>query len=231
MMNEVERWMNGPGRDVLLDALTNADATESLTPIVKVLGELRDPRATAPLTSYIERTQELTNRSQALTLAAMCDTLGRLDDRRTTSLMLQLVQRFVDVGKRNSEPRRRDNLPFGDIEIPSSIVYAAVIRACGQLGDPGTLDSVLPATRDFDPYVRAQALEAMRNLDPSGNDSRSRTAVKDALVDPRDSIVRTASQIVVQYRDLDAIPALRYMAETRPELAQAAHDALRKLGQ
>ncbi|MBV9228757.1 MAG: HEAT repeat domain-containing protein, partial [Chloroflexi bacterium] len=230
MMNEVERWMGGPGRDVLLDALTNADA-ESLTPIVKVLGELREPRATAPLMSHIEKTNAVTTRSQALTVAAMCDTLGRLGDRRATSLMLQLVQRCVDVDRRSTLSRRRDNLPFGDAEIPGSIVYAAVIRACGQLSDPGTLDSVLRATGDFDPYVRAQALEAMRTLDPAGNDTRSRTATKEALVDPRDSIVRTACQIVVQYRDLDSVPALRYMAETRPELAHAAHDALRKLGQ
>src|SRR5581483_6643328 len=228
-MNEIERWMNGPGRDVLLDTLGNPEE-EQLTPTIRVLGELREPRAISLLIARIETTNELRDRTHALTLGAICDTLGQLGDRRALIPLLQLVSRTVDVSRRAAQPKRRNNLPPGDPDIPGSIVYAAVIRASGQLGDLSALNSILLAVNDLDPYVRTQALEAIKRLDPHGDDVRSRIAVREALNDPRDSVVRTASQIVVQYHDLDAVSTLHHLNETRPELAQVASDTLRKLG-
>ncbi len=53
MMPEIERWMAGPGRDILLETLTTGD-DQAFTPIVKILGELREPRATSLLILRIE---------------------------------------------------------------------------------------------------------------------------------------------------------------------------------
>ncbi len=229
MMNDVERWMAGPGRDVLLDTLSGTDDT-GLAPTVKALGELREPRATASLIARIEATNELKDRSHALIIGNMCETLGQLGDRRAASPLLNLLRRVVNVPERAARPKRRDNLPPGDPDIPGSIVYAAVMRASGQLGDRSALESVLSATRDIDPYVRTQAIEALKRLDPNGEDDRSRQAVREALDDPRESVMRAASGLVIQYRDSDAVPLLHQLVETRPEYAQTMYDTLHQLG-
>ena len=49
--------MAGSGRDILLETLTNGDDL-AFTPIVKILGELREPRATSLLITRIEATKE-----------------------------------------------------------------------------------------------------------------------------------------------------------------------------
>ncbi len=229
MMPDVERWMNGPGRDVLLEALASPEE-EALAPCVRVLGELREPRAISMLTARLDATARVTGREQALQLGNICETLGRLGDRRVTGSMIQFVSRVVDIGARAAHPKRRDSLTTGDADIPGSIVYAAVIRALGELGDRSALDFIIRATGDFDPYVRTQAFEALRRIDPMGEELRSRMAVREALSDPRDSVVRIACQLAAQYRDVDAVPFLRHLAETRPEFAAPAYDALRYLG-
>jgi len=230
MMPEVERWMAGPGRDVLLETLADGDDV-SFTAIVRVLGELREPRAIALLIGRIEATKELTDRAQGRALGAACDTLGHLGDRRAVAPMLRLVEHTVEIGRRASYPKLRDNLQPGDPDIPGSVIYAAVVRACGQLEDRTALESVLQASNDFDPYVRAQSLEALKRIDPKGEDARSRSAAREALNDPRESNVRVACQLVLQYRDSDATSALRHLIETRPDLAATAYDTLRQLGQ
>ena len=230
LMNEIEPWMQGQGRDTLLNTLANPDE-EVLIPTVKVLGELRDPRAASLLITRLDAITEVKDRSHALTIGAMCETLGQLGEPHALSSLRQLVDRVIDVPARTHQPKLKDNLPAGDPEIPSSIVYAAAVHTGGLLGDRTALESVSLATRDLDPYVRSQAFDAIRRLDPRGEDIRSRTAVREALHDPRESIVRSASQLVVQYRDSDAVPALRQLIETRPEFAYLAQDALRQLGQ
>ncbi len=230
MMNDVERWMNGPGRDTLLQTLNNQEE-DVPTPAIKALGELRDPRAITPIIKRIETVRTLRDRAQALMVGALCDALGQLDDRRTVAPMFQLVNRTVDVGKRTSVPRRRENLPSGHADIPGSIVYAAVVRATGYLGESSALDDILRASNDFDPYVRAQALEALKRLDPTGGDARSRVAARESLSDPRDSVIRVACQLIVQYHDLDAIPFLQNLMEARPDLSYLAQDALHQIRQ
>ncbi len=230
MMPEVERWMAGPGRDILLETLSNGD-DQAFTPVVKILGELREPRAISLLITRIDATKELTDREQSRAVAAACDALGRLGDRRAVLPITQLVHRVIDVQRRVSHPKRRDNLPAGDADIPGSVLYASAIRASGLLGDRSALDMVLHAVNDFDPYVRIQALDALKILDAQGEDFRSRSVVREALNDPRDTVVRTASQLVLQYRDTDALSNLRRIIETRPELAATAYDILRQLGQ
>lgn len=230
MMSEVERWIAGPGRDVLLATIADP-GEDSLLPTTRVLGELREPRAISPLIEYINKATSLNSHAQALTLAAICDTLGRLGDRRASQPLQQFALRVIDINRRSATAKRRDNLPSGDPNIPGSIVYAAVVRASGLLGDRSALDLILRAINDFDPYVRTQSIEALKRLDPVGDDTRSRVAARDALQDPRDSVVRAATQLVLQYRDLDATSSLRTIIETRPELAAAAYDALRHLGQ
>ena len=230
IMNQIEPWMQGPGRDTLLNTLANPHE-EVLMPTVKVLGELRDQHAASLLITRLDAITTLKDRSHALTVGTMCETLGQLGEPRAPSSLQQLVNRVIDMPSRIHQPKLKDNLPPGDPEIPGSIVYAAVVRACGVLGDRTTLEWVLLATRDFDPYVRSQACEAITRLDPQGEDMHSRMAVREALHDPRESIVRSASQLIVQYRDVEAVPILGKLIETRPELAYIGQDALRQLGQ
>lgn len=230
MMNDVERWMNGPGRDVLLEALSSSDE-EAFIPVVKTLGELREPRAISILINQVGSATTVSNREQAIRMVHICDTLARLDDRRATQPMQQMVGRVIDIEGRAARPKRRDNLPSDDDDIPGSIVYAAVIHAFEQLNDRSSLDFIVRAANDFDPIVRIEVLEALKHLDPSGEDARSKTIVHGALNDPRDAIVRLACQLVGQYRDTSAIPALQRISETRPEVAAAAYNALRQLGQ
>lgn len=229
MMPDVERWMAGPGRDVLLKTLQEGEE-EAFLPVVRVLGELREPRAISPLIERVEQTSQLLSREHARLVGAACEALGRLGDRRAVQPMLLLTSRAVDTARRKSLPRRSDNLPQGDADIPASIVYGAIVRACGLLGDSSALEQVTQATQDFDPFVRAQALEALKTLDATGNALSSRLAARQALDDPRESIVRAALQLILQYRDLDALPTVRTIIATRPALAAAAYDALRQLG-
>jgi len=194
------------------------------------LGELREPRAVAMLTARLDAVSRITDREQALRLGSICETLGRLGDQRGTGSLLQFASRSINLASRSSRPKRRDNLAAGDTDIPGSIVYAAVIRALAELKDPAAFDFIIRAAGDFDPYVRTQTFEALRRIDPTGQDARSRMLVREALSDPRDSVVRIACQLTVQYRDVDAAASLRQLAQARPEFADPAYDALRQLG-
>jgi HEAT repeat protein len=231
MMPEVERWIDGPGRDVLLTILNETREDEVLVPAIKVLGELRDPRAFPRLTATIEAIKELGTREHALYISTVCDMLVRSGDRRAVQPMLQLIERVVDINRRVALAKRRDNLPSGDADIPGSIVYAAVIRACGQFGQRSTLENVTRAMHDFDPYVRTQAIEALKRIDSSGEDASSHRVAREALSDPRDVVVRLACYLIAQYRDVDALPELQHIVETRPDVAPAAYEALRQMGQ
>lgn len=231
LMPDIERWMAGPGRDTLLTTLeTRSIQEETLTPTVRVLGELRDPRAVGPLLQHLESTEGVTEHAHALTLGAMCDTLGLLGDRRAVPVLHQFLQRVVAIEPRRGYPKRAASLPPGDAEIPGSILYAAVLRAYGQLGDRSALDDAVLAIYDFDPYVRVQALEAIKRLDPQGEDARSRRAARESLNDPRENNLRIACQLVQQYRDDEARPILQQLIETRPALSGLAYDTLRHLG-
>ena len=229
MMPEVERWMNGPGRDVLLESLANAD-DEAAVPIVKVIGELREPRAISALLARVDATTQLTDRKQASAIGQMCETLGRLGDLRAVPSLLGLVGRTISLPARAGRLKRRENLPQGDADIPASVLYSAVIRALGQLGDRSTLDFILRASSDFDPYVRIQSLDALKHIDPTGEFMSSRLTAREALNDPADGVVRAACQLVIHYRDRDAIPYLQNPSTMRPELAPIFYDALRQLG-
>jgi len=230
MMNEVERWMAGPGREVLLKAVDDLEG-EALMPVAKALGDLRDPRAVTPLISYIEGTKELTDRSHALAIGAIIDALGVLGDRRALQPLQDLVSRTIDTERRRQLPPRADNLPTGDSDIPGSVIYAASVRALGQFNDRAALDMLFQAIGDVDPYVRTQGLEALRRLDPAGSDSRSRQVVRDALNDPREANIRIACDLVLQYRDLDAIAVLQQQVETRPQFAPLLYNTLHQLRQ
>lgn len=229
LMPEVERWMNGPGRDILLAALAGADDT-GLLPIVKVLGELREPRAFTLMVKRLDETNGLNSREQALQLSHLLDALGRLGDRRAAQPAGQLITRIINVNERIARPKRRENLPPGDPDIPASIVLGAAIRAFSLLGDRALLDVVIRLAQDFDPFVRVEVFEAIKRLDPAGEDIRCRMIAREALQDPRDSVARAALQTVAQYRDTNAVPYLQQVAQTRPELTAAVQETLRQLG-
>jgi FOG: HEAT repeat len=230
LMNEIERWMASPGRDILLQTVRDPQEA-NLSLIAQTLGELRDPRATAAIIDYLEHTTILADRTQALTLSALCSALSSIGDSRAALPMLQMVKRTVDIAGRSQFPKRSDNLSYGDPAVPGSIVYAAAIRATGQLGATQALEDIWHATDDFDPYVRTRALDALTQLDPQGESAQSRSVVRTALTDPRANIVRQATQLIIRYHDLEAVPLLRQSQETRPELRTHIQETLQALAQ
>ncbi len=228
LMPEIESWMNTAGRDVLLQGLAN-NQDDAFLPCLKVLNDLREPRAAQALIQRLDSTEYLADRDQASLIGQICDTLVQLRDTRVIGSMRELVKRTIPVESRASREKRRDNLANGDADIPGSIVYGAAIRTFAQFDDRDTLDLILTATNDFDPYIRSQALEALKSIDPQGVNAGARTAAREALRDPRDAVVRVACQLIAQYRDVESIPALQTLAESRPELASSAREALRQL--
>lgn len=227
MMPEIERWINGPGRDAIVDGL-NTDA-EAFGPCLKAVKDLREMRAASVLLARLDSTTAITDREDAMRLSQVCDTLVQFGDRRVVGSLLSLINRVIPVNARANRAKRRDNLPVNDPDIPASIVYAAAIRTFAQLSDRSALDLVLQASNDFDPYVRTSALEALKSIDPRGEDPRSRVVARNLLNDPRDTVVRVACQLTAQYRDMEAIPWLQRLAETRPEFVPSAQSALKQL--
>jgi hypothetical protein len=227
MMPEIEGWINGPGRDAIVDGL-NTDA-EAFGPCLKAVKDLHELRAASVLLVRLDSTTGITDREDAMRLGQICDTLVQFGDRRVVGSLLQLVNRVIPVNARANRAKRRDNLAANDPDIPASIVYAAAIRTFAQLSDRSALDLVLQATDDFDPYVRTSSLEALKSIDPRGEDPRSRMVARNMLNDPRDTVVRVACQLTAQYRDMEAIPWLQRLAETRPEFVPSAQSALKQL--
>lgn len=227
MMPEIERWMNSTGRDVLWEALTYQE--DAFLPILKILSELRDPRTSQALIARLDATTQLADREHAIRLGQICDMVVQLGDHRAIGSIRELVKRTVNVDARAARGKRRDNLPVGDADIPASIVYGAAIRTFAQFGDRSTLDFILRAANDFDPYVRTQALEALKSIDSQGEDAGTRMVVREALNDPRDTVVRVACQLISQYHDIESVTSLRILAETRPEFAAAVQETLRQL--
>ena len=228
MMPDIERWMNNAGRDILLKQLNNQEEGAFL-PCLKVLSDLREPRVSQALVDRLDATMHITERDQASLIGQICDTLVQLQDSRAIGSIRELVKRTISVDERARREKRRDNLANGDAEIPGSIVYGAAIRTFAQFGDRSTLDFILKAANDFDPYIRAQALEALKSIDPQGEDPRTRPVVRDALNDPRDTVVRVACQLITQYHDVESVSALRLLGETRPEFASSVQETLKQL--
>jgi hypothetical protein len=228
MMPDIELWMNTTGRNVLLQGLTNQQ-DEAFLPCLKVLSDLREQRASQALIHRLDTTMQITDRDQASLIGQICDTLVQLQDTRVTGSIRELIMRTILVDSRAAREKRRDNLTNGDADIPGSIVYGAAIRTFAQFGDRSTLDFILKAANDFDPYIRAQALEALKSIDPNGEDARTRTVAREGLHDPRDTVVRVACQLITQYHDLESVTALQTLAETRPEFATSVQETLRQL--
>jgi hypothetical protein len=228
MMPDIELWMKKTGSNVLMQGLTNQQEAAFL-PCLKVISDLRDPRASQALINRLDETMHITDRDQASVIGQICDTLVQLQEPRAISSIYQLVVRTIHVESRTTRDKRRDNLTEGDDEIPGSIVYGAAIRTFAQFGDRNTLDFILQAANDFDPYIRAQALEALKSIDPHGEDARTRTVVREALRDPQDTVVRVACQLIAQFHDVESVTALQMLAETHPEFASSVQETLRQL--
>ncbi|HTI15505.1 MAG TPA: HEAT repeat domain-containing protein [Dictyobacter sp.] len=229
MMNDVERWIRTEGRDVMLNTLSFSDDLKAISQTASILGELQDPRTVTPILTRIETTTTITDRSHALMIDTLCNILGKLDDQRAASALFQMANRTLNIPQRTSQGKQSNNLAQGDANIPGSIVYAAVIRTGGILGDTAILQNVIQASHDLDPYVRTQAVEAVKRLDASGNNPQSRQLVHEALHDPNDKVVRAACQTAIQYKDNDAIPYLEQLTTRRPELSYLAQDALQRI--
>ncbi|MGZ3626111.1 MAG: HEAT repeat domain-containing protein [Ktedonobacteraceae bacterium] len=228
IMPDIERWMNNEGRDVLLKGLTNQQDIAFL-PCLKVLSDLREPRAPQALINRLDTTMQIADRNQASLIGQICDVLVQLQETRAIVSIRELVKRTIPIDSRATCDKRRDNLANGDEDIPGSIVYGAAIRTFAQFGDRNTLDFILKAASDFDPYIRSQALEAMKSIDPRGEEEGTRIVVREALHDPRDTVVRIACQLISLYHDVESITALQLLAESRPEFAASAQETIKQL--
>ena len=228
IMPDIERWMNITGRDVLLKGLSNQQE-EAFLPCLKVLSDLRDPRASQALIQRLNSTMHIADRNQASLIGQICDALVQLQDTRAIVPIRELVTRTIPVDSRATRDKRRDNLTNGDEDIPGSIVYGAAIRTFAQFSDRNTLDFILKAANDFDPYIRSQALEALKSIDPQGEGENTRLIVREALHDPRDTVVRIACQLISLYHDVESITALQMLAESRPEFAASAQETIKQL--
>ena len=228
IMPDIERWMNNTGRDVLLKGLTNQQE-EAFLPCLKVLSDLRDPRASQALIQRLDTTMHIADRDQASLIGQICDALVQLQATHAIVPVRELVKRTVPVDSRAARDKRRDNLTNGDEDIPGSIVYGAAIRTFAQFGERNTIDFILKAANDFDPYIRSQALEALKSIDPQGAGENTRIVVREALHDPRDTVVRIACQLISLYHDVESITALQMLAETRPEFAASAQETIKQL--
>jgi hypothetical protein len=69
----------------------------------------------------------------------------------------------------------------------------------------------------------------LKSIDPHGEDARTRAVVREALHDPRGTVVRIACQLITQYHDIESVTALQMLAETRPEFASSVQETLRHL--
>lgn len=202
MMPEVERWMNGAGRASLLEILTSHD-TEGFSPSLQVLADLREPRIVTALMNRLEATSRIANVDHARLLSLICSTLGHMGDVRAVPVLLQFANRTLDREVRAHRTKRREPLEEGNADFPGSIVYAAVVRACTRLGDRSALNFIAHAANDLDSVVRTQALEGLRSLDPQGNEAISRVTMREALSDPSEKVVQSATQMARQYHETE----------------------------
>jgi HEAT repeat protein len=145
---------------VLLATLSSQDEA-AFSPALKVLTEIREPRATSVLMQRLESTSRVTSLEEATLLSHICNTLGLLGDRQAVTVLIQFAHRVVDIGRRTNSAKRRENLAVGDPDIPGSVVLAAVIRAQAKLGDRSSISFIAHAVSDLDPYVRVKALIQM----------------------------------------------------------------------
>src|SRR5256884_5605649 len=114
MMPDIERWINNTGRNVLWEGLNNQ--VEAFLPCLKVLSDLRDPRASQALIDRLDATMQITDREQASHIGQMCDTLVQLQDTRAIGSIQELVKRTINVDARATRDKSRDNLANGDAE-------------------------------------------------------------------------------------------------------------------
>lgn len=230
LMPEIERWMNGPARDILLVALSERDE-RAWSPVVRTLLDLRELRLCAPLLNHLESVDRLESTQEAQRLGLACEALAALGERRALEVFRRLLTEVVALPERTALAQRADPLLPEDEHVPGSVLAVNVLRALALLGVSESLDLVVQACRDFDPVVREAAFEALMKLDASGEQWNSRMAMREALSDPAPAVTALACRLAAQYRDRESLPALRYLLQSRPSVREAAAAALAQLEQ
>ncbi|WP_376794329.1 HEAT repeat domain-containing protein [Thermogemmatispora sp.] len=230
LMPDVERWMNGPARDILLTALQGQDE-RAWSPVLRTLLDLRELRLCTPLLAALEKVGRLESVEEAQRLALACEALATLGDGRALGALRRLLTEVVALQKRVTLPQRAEPLPPEDEHVPGSILAVAVLRSLAQFGARESLDLVVQASHDFDPVVREAALEALMRLDARGEQWASRMAMREALSDQSPAVARLACRLAAQFQDRESLPALRYLLQSRPAVREAAAAALAQLEQ
>ncbi|MBX5450722.1 HEAT repeat domain-containing protein [Thermogemmatispora sp.] len=230
LMPEIERWMNGPARDILLAALPAQDE-RAWSPVIKTLLDLRELRLSTPLLEILAQVRRLESAEEAQRLALACEALAALGEGRALETYRRLLQDVIVLQERLALAQRAEPLPPGDKHVPGSILAVAVLRALAQLATREGLDLVVQACRDFDPVVREAALEALMRLDGRGELRISRMAMREALSDQAPAVAALACHLAAQYQDRESLPALRYLLQSGPPVREAAAAALARLEQ
>ncbi|GER81745.1 hypothetical protein KTAU_03830 [Thermogemmatispora aurantia] len=230
LMPEIERWMNGPARDILLAALHDWNE-QAWSPVVRTLLDLRELRLCAPLLAALERANRLESAEEAQRLGLACEALAALGERRALDVFRRLLTEVVVLSERTALAQRADPLPPENERVPGSILAVAVLRSLALLEARECLDLAVQACRDFDPVVREAAFMALMRLDSSGEQWSSRMAMREALSDPAPAVAALACRLAAQYRDRESLPALRYLLQSRPSVREAAAAALAQLEQ
>nr|BBH95330.1 hypothetical protein KTA_35290 [Thermogemmatispora argillosa] len=230
LMPEIEPWMNGPARDILLAALQVQDE-RAWSPIVRTLLDLRELRLATPLLDVLAKARRLESIEEAQRLALACEALAALGEGRALEAYRRLLREVVAFQDRTLLAQRAEPLPPEDEHVPGSILAVAVLRALAQLATREGLDLVAQACHDFDPVVREAALETLMKLDAHGEQRLSRMLMREALSDQAPGVAALACHLAAQYHDRESLPALRYLLQSRPSVREAAAAALAQLEQ
>jgi hypothetical protein len=150
-------------------------------------------------------------------------------DSATPALKEEAIKALGDIGSAKAADR------LGKLILDPAGGMAARMFACGALAkikDPASVDPLAKTANDADPNVRTAAIEALGAFaeSPGSQGEEARGAITEGL---RDSFVKAriaACKAAVTGRVVQALPFLRYKAQSDPERAVKT-EALRSLAQ
>lgn len=167
---------DGVRPEVLVDALRDPD-TRSLALHVVAGQRLRD------LVPEVEALMESRPDPHVV------DTLATLGDAGVLDRLRRRLPDLVDLPARDRAPVTESPVAA---DLPEHRTYALVVRAMGRLGTPDAISLVLDAGRDFHPWGRAAACEAISLLPTDRVDDRLVTLVRERLDDHPEYVAEEA---------------------------------------
>jgi hypothetical protein len=117
------------------------------------------------------------------------DTLAGLGDPEVLEKLRRRLPELVDLDARDRAPVTES--PVAP-DLPEHRMYAIVVRAMGRLATPEAVEVIRRAGRDFHPWGRAAACEAIAFLPPERMDDALRVLVAERLGDQPDYVAEEA---------------------------------------